>query len=120
MFLKMKNILFILLLVLSVSCSKSTVGPGLPQVDKPVPQPGTDEFVPLKGCVILNTVQHSGELENSSDTGRNLYSAEYIMDVAGVPYSVVSNFQEPELSPADFPDTASILPLPFLFSSFCL
>ena len=90
----MKYMIFILLLVLSVSCSKSTVDPELPDVEKPVPQPETDEFVPLKGCVVLDIVQRSGELENSSDTGRNLYSAEYIMDVAGVPYSVASSLQE--------------------------
>ena len=72
---KMKYMIFILFLVLSVSCSKSTVDPELPDVEKPVPQPETDEFVPLKGCVVLDIVQRSGELENSTDTGRNQISA---------------------------------------------
>ncbi len=45
----------------------------------------TDAFTPSLGVALLDLTTRNGETEDSSD-GRNLYSATYMLQVAGVPY----------------------------------
>lgn len=54
-----------------------------------------DAFVPQSGIAILDmTLRNTGESEESGDYSRQLYSATYICDIAGNPYSVTTNLAD--------------------------
>ena len=54
----------------------------------------TDEFIPGKQCVLLDVTTRNGDVEGDNETGRNLYSADYILEVAGIPYIMLKDFSK--------------------------
>ena len=65
-------------------------------VVKPMAAFEVGELVLAKQCVLLDVVGRNGDDEegNSKDTGRNLYSADYILEVAGIPYLTLTDLSE--------------------------
>ena len=53
-----------------------------------------DPFVRVKGVALLDLTSRNGEMEDSSTDGRNFYSAGYILEVAGIPYSTTQSIEE--------------------------
>lgn len=54
-----------------------------------------DMFIPQPGITIFDmTARNTGENENQGDYSRQLYSAKYICDIAGNPYSVTSDLND--------------------------
>lgn len=54
-----------------------------------------DTFVPQPGIAVLDmTTRNTGEAEDRGDYSRQLYSAEYICDIAGNPYTVSTDLAE--------------------------
>jgi len=52
-------------------------------------------FIPQPGITIFDmTARNTGENENQGDYSRQLYSAKYICDIAGNPYSVTSDLND--------------------------
>lgn len=94
----MKKISYLLLLIglLNSACSESTTEEIIPTEPdtETEPTPSTDVFVPGKYCVLLDITQRNGDDENGSEAGRNLYSAKYILELAGIPFKTVTNFSE--------------------------
>ncbi len=86
---KYYNIVMLLLAApLFCACSDDTpeeVKP--PEPDKPAKEwvEDTDPFVKSKGVALLDLNARNGDKEDGSENSRNLYSAEYILEVAGVP-----------------------------------
>ena len=55
----------------------------------------TDAFVPQKGIVVLDMAERNGDDETmSGDFTRQLYSAQYLCDIAGYPYTTTSSVDE--------------------------
>lgn len=81
--------LYVVVITALVSCGK---GDTTPTPDEPpMPTPTDDVFTPHAQCVVLDITRRSGDTESSSETGRNLYSAEYIVEVAGLPTSTTTD-----------------------------
>lgn len=57
---------------------------------------------PQKTCMILDFTANNGHDENNGEHSRNVYSAIYMAEIAGIPYSITSNVKEAT-------DTASII-----------
>lgn len=57
-------------------------------------KPETDKFVQGKKCVLLDVTSRNGDDEEDNETGRNLYSANYILEVAGIPYVTLTDFSK--------------------------
>lgn len=54
-----------------------------------------DSFIPQEGIAVLDmTSRNSGESEENGDYSRQLYSATYMCDIAGNPYSVTADIDE--------------------------
>lgn len=54
-----------------------------------------DTFVPQPGIAVLDmTTRNTGEAEDRGDYSRQLYSAQYICDIAGNPYTVSTDLAE--------------------------
>lgn len=45
-----------------------------------------DSSEKIEGIALLDLTTRNGEVESGSDNGRNLYSAEYILEIAGAPF----------------------------------
>lgn len=54
----------------------------------------TDSFVKAKGVALLDLTARNGEKEDGSEDGRNLYSAKYTLEVAGVPFFVTKSLEK--------------------------
>lgn len=54
----------------------------------------TDKFVPFKEVALLDLTQRNQEAEDGSENGRNLYSAQHLLDVAGMPFFTTQNLTE--------------------------
>lgn len=62
--------------------------------EKPAVKPDTDSFVSGKQCVLLDLTHRNGDNEEDNENGRNLYSASYILEVAGIPNITLTDFSE--------------------------
>ena len=51
-------------------------------------------ITPQKTCVILDLTANNQYDEQSGEHSRNVYSATYMAEIAGIPYSITSNVQE--------------------------
>ena len=49
---------------------------------------------PAKGIVVLDMTERNGENEISGDNSRQLYSAQYMCDIAGYPYTTMTDLDE--------------------------
>ncbi len=91
MMIQKKHLLFTALCSLAfVACGKDsanedggTTPPMQPEAEWNV---DNDPFVEVEGVALLDLTVRNGEDEESKDTGRNLYSAEYMLEVAGMPF----------------------------------
>lgn len=54
----------------------------------------TDDSVYFKKVALLDLTIRNQEKEDGSENGRNLYSAEHILAVAGMPYFITKDFEE--------------------------
>ncbi len=50
-----------------------------------------DPFIKVAGIALLDLTDRNNEDENGSEFGRNLYSADYILEVAGMPFFTTKN-----------------------------
>lgn len=88
--------------VFAVVCCACSGEPVLPPPSPPpappepeLPQWGgqeTDAFSPAKGVALLDLTARNGEKEDGATDGRNLYSAGYMLEVAGVPCFTTGDF----------------------------
>lgn len=53
-----------------------------------------DDVVAQKQCVLLDLTQQNAHDEESGEHSRNVYSAQYLMNLAGIPYTMATNVQE--------------------------
>ena len=53
-----------------------------------------DDVVAQKQCVLLDLTQQNAHDEESGEHSRNVYSAQYLMNLAGIPYTIATNVQE--------------------------
>ena len=53
-----------------------------------------DDVVAQKQCVLLDLTQQNAQDEESGEHSRNVYSAQYLMNLAGIPYTIATNVQE--------------------------
>ncbi len=89
------------LTLMSCGSEKEEVIPP-PQPEPPVvPEPSKEEwtadndpFVKVKGVALLDLTTRNNEVEDGNETGRNLYSAEYMLEVAGIPYFVTKDIKQ--------------------------
>lgn len=67
----------------------------IPEQPEPPGEPwvlGTDEFEPQKPVALLDLILRNWEQEDGSENGRNLYSAEYMLEVVGMPFFIAQDF----------------------------
>lgn len=78
-------------------CQDSSVEKEIPEFppteeEPPVVEPEIEEFVSGKQCVLLDVTRRNGDDEEGGETGRNLYSAGYMLEVAGIPHIMLTDF----------------------------
>lgn len=54
----------------------------------------TDSMVPAKGVALLDMAARNQDNENGSENGRNVYSADYMLELAGVPFFTTTDLAE--------------------------
>jgi hypothetical protein len=88
----MKHNLFIALIcsIIFIACEPKIIAPPINDNDTtatipPTPEITTYSFSPKKGCALLDITSRNNYTEESGDNSRHLYSAQYILDIAGVP-----------------------------------
>lgn len=88
--------LFLLLLGGLLSCQKTDPLP-TPEPEPPIERTWTESpyaFAPVQGIALLDLTARNGEKEDAGDYSRNLYSAQYILEVAGVPYFTTADLDQ--------------------------
>lgn len=53
-----------------------------------------DDVVAQKRCVLLDLTQQNAHNEESGEHSRNVYSAQYLLNLAGIPYTIATNVQD--------------------------
>lgn len=70
------------------------IPPPIPEEPKTEWTHDTDPFTRVKGVALLDLTTRNKETEDGSEDGRNLYSAGYMLEVAGVPCFRTANIKE--------------------------
>ncbi len=75
---------------------KTPAAKALPPVASPAApsatwEPDGDAFHPVKGVALLDLTTRNGEQEDGSENSRHLYSAEHMLEVAGMPFFTTKN-----------------------------
>ena len=87
----MKHNLFIALIcsIIFIACEPETINPPTNDNDTTTIPPTTNvttyQFSPQKSCALLDITSRNNYTEESGDNSRHLYSAQYMLDIAGVP-----------------------------------
>ena len=87
----MKYNLFIALIcsIIFIACEPETINPPTNDNDTTTIPPTTNvttyQFSPQKNCALLDITSRNNYTEESGDNSRHLYSAQYMLDIAGVP-----------------------------------
>lgn len=95
-----KQLLYIFCLFIAciqIACHEDDSNDGITEPELPIDEQWTydpDTLRKIGGIVLLDLTKRNGEIENGTDNGRNVYSANHILEVAGMPFCTTDALAE--------------------------